>query len=168
MVDAVTKTCPKCRMQVPFDAAVCGHCRAKLKTSPILIGCLAIFGIGLLLSVIGNLMSGGSGAKSTPAQAPVATPSGTVEVQGVRSRVDEVDGLMRDMMKAGIITKVSPASNEIQVSRRLWEVMSLDQKKGFTLNCAQYFKACERIPQAFRSGFPGDLRSDQERLRGTL
>jgi hypothetical protein len=132
-------------MEVPAGASVCGHCRAKLKTSPLLIGCLGLFAFCVLIGVIGNLINPGSpSSPSAPAPAPAVAnpdPPGTVNVNGVKTTVEKADSLMRDFMKVGLVTKVSPGNNEVQVSRILWESMTLDQKKGMTIGCAQYFKA---------------------------
>jgi hypothetical protein len=126
-------------MAVPFDAKVCGHCRANLGTGMLkfLLGTLLV--IFVLTVVAAGKPRSPSPSSSSPA--PVPTPSGTVEVDGVRQSITEVDVLMQQLMSAGLITKVSPQANEVQVSRALWEVLNLDRKKAVTLACALYFEA---------------------------
>ncbi len=65
----------------------------------------------------------------------------TVEVQGVRSSVAEVDEMINDMRSKGMITSISKNNNEMAVNGRVWRRMPLNAKRGFTLTCAQYWKA---------------------------
>ena len=52
-----TKTCPHCAMVVPKAARICPHCRKRLGTHPLTMGCAVLFGLVVVIAVIGNLSS---------------------------------------------------------------------------------------------------------------
>lgn len=102
------------------------------------IGCVSL----LVLFFIGYIGSEVNKSGSTsPNTAPAPPTSDSVEVQGVTSRVSEVESMMRDLKASGMITGIAKNNNEVQINRRMWESASLDVKKGMTIGCAQYFKA---------------------------
>jgi len=107
------------------------------------VGCLAVLIVMLIGIVTTEISKSGKPTSGSSSSASTAqpTPVNTVEVQGVRTSIAEVDKTIADMKGLHVITSMSINNNEFQVNRRLWEVMPLNAKKGFTLTCAQYWKA---------------------------
>ncbi len=60
-----TKTCKYCAMIVPKAASICPHCRKRLGTHPLTMGCAILLGGFVLIAIIGSLSS--SSRRSTPA-----------------------------------------------------------------------------------------------------
>jgi hypothetical protein len=110
--EVATTACPKCGLLVPEKAYVCGHCRKTLRTSPTTMGCGALFGLIVILSIIGKARE--TGPPAAPSQ------SGAVEEQGVTTDVGQVDKTIADMKGLGVITGMSRNNNEVRVNRGLW------------------------------------------------
>jgi hypothetical protein len=151
---ALTK-CGECGREVSTSAATCPNCGARVKASAFkgcgqgcAIGVAALFGLLLLVLII-SVSRGPSPSSSTPSApaSSVDTP-GTVEVQGVRTSVAEVEKSIAELRSAGFITSINSNTNEIQVNAMMWAAVELNAKKGITLTCAQYFKAHGQSPLA--------------------
>lgn len=62
-----TKICKYCAMAVPKAASICPHCRKRLGTHPVTMGCAILLGGVVLIGIIGSLSS--SSKPPTPAPA---------------------------------------------------------------------------------------------------
>jgi hypothetical protein len=56
--------CPRCKLEIPDDAEMCGHCRKRIKASPLLVICGLLVAALVLLAVIANTI-GDTAAPST-------------------------------------------------------------------------------------------------------
>lgn len=154
---ALTK-CRECGREVSTSAATCPNCGARVKASTFKgcgqgcgIGVAALFGL-LLLVLITSVLRAPSSPSSTPdavmdrkltaiaTSASGETPD-SVEVQGVRTSVVEVEKSITELKNAGFITSMNTNTNEVQINGMMWAAVSLNTKKGITLRCAQYFKS---------------------------
>jgi hypothetical protein len=63
--------CPKCKKHDPAPRKYCQACGARMpkRSSPILIGCLGFFGIGVVLAIIGPIIGPPKTVGSGPAPA---------------------------------------------------------------------------------------------------
>lgn len=80
------QTCPRCAMEVPAAAYVCGHCRKKLRTTPATWGCVAVLGIFLLAAVIPTMLVSPR-RPSEPEPSPPTVPARPVPDAAARRKI---------------------------------------------------------------------------------
>jgi hypothetical protein len=84
-------------MQVPAKAYVCGHCRKRLRASPLTIGCLGLLGFVVLLGIFTPSQTRTS--NPAPAVAPTAHVVPTFSPEEIKEQERRHDQDEREFLK---------------------------------------------------------------------
>lgn len=70
-----TKACPKCAMAIPRAAKFCPHCRKRLGTHPVTIGCAVVLVGFAALWAIGTAMTPAGAPRPSSSPAAIVAPT---------------------------------------------------------------------------------------------
>lgn len=127
-----TKICKHCKMEIPFGAKVCPHCRKKQRANGCLISILIVLAIGL----VGSCFAGGN--DDTISEAPTVQENLSTEVSSTETKNTET-------------TNEETTNEETTVEETTMEETTLaETKEEFIASCQEIaYKTLARNPDDY-------------------